>query len=341
MEPAASHTAFQAARRALDREPLFTKPPLTSIGLPMAFRSRRRPLRPPCDLPRGGQTDDIPAARGVPVPSRRCAGPALVLLSTLLCSAVACRSVASDLPSPDPTLAAYTAALQRDDPDAAYALLAPSVQATLSRADFQQQWRNSAVERAWQLQQLKAGSRPPRHNASDATPAPQAAGVVLTRQAQLTIPTETSPTGQLRLTDDGDGRFRIAQPELVVQPATTPEQALRLFADALERRSFSAVLHMLSPATRNAVEAELRERLDRLHSALDHLPTRASVPAAPLAEGTPTSRRTPPPAAPAASPLPAAPTLDVQGDRARLQYDPRFFIDLIRDKDGWHIRDMN
>ena len=61
---------------------------------------------------------------------------------------------------------------------------------------------------------------------------------------------------------------------------------------ALERRSFSAVLHMLSPATRNAVEAELRERLDRLHSALDHLPTRASVPAAPLAEGTPTSRRT-------------------------------------------------
>ena len=88
--------------------------------------------------------------------------------------------------------------------------------------------------------------------------------------------------------------------------AATPEEALRLFAKALEARQFDFVLALLGEPLGIEVDRQLRERIERLRIALE--------------TGLP---------------------LEVTGDRARLQYDPRFRLDLKRQEGEWRIVDLN
>lgn len=73
----------------------------------------------------------------------------LLLLALLL---AACRS--SGARSPEALRDAYAQALRRDDPDAAYALLGPEVQARTTREAFRARWKASASERAAQTTAL-------------------------------------------------------------------------------------------------------------------------------------------------------------------------------------------
>ena len=100
--------------------------------------------------------------------------------------------------------------------------------------------------------------------------------------------------------------WRVLDPDLQIIRAPTPEAALRLLVAAAEQRNYPALLRLLTRAERQSLEAELAERLERLRST--------------LARGQ---------------------QLETTSDRARLQYDPRFFIDLRREQDGWRIADFN
>jgi hypothetical protein len=104
--------------------------------------------------------------------------------------------------------------------------------------------------------------------------------------------------------------WQIAEPDLAVVHAETPEQLLHLLVEAVEQRNYFALLRLLSTSERKALEAELRERVERLRNSLAR------------------SRQT-------------APPIEVHGDRAHYQYDPRFFVDLVRERDGWRVLDLN
>ena len=85
----------------------------------------------------------------------------------------------------------------------------------------------------------------------------------------------------------------------------TPQEALRLLLLAAEQRNFSALLRILSSEQRQALEAQLSERIERLRAAL------------------------------------LRPSIEVSGDRARIEYDPRFFIELTREGGSWRVTDLN
>lgn len=87
--------------------------------------------------------------------------------------------------------------------------------------------------------------------------------------------------------------------------APTPEDVLKLLLLAAEQRNFPAILRLLSADERRALEAQLSERIERLRAAL------------------------------------IKPNIEIRGDRAKIEYDPRFFIELRREGESWRIADLN
>lgn len=199
-------------------------------------------------------------------------------------------------PQADPALQvirSYQQALVRDDAQAAYALLSPSLQQGLPREQFEQLWQQQRPERIEQARQL--GQLIDKKDGKLGRPS------ALSARALLTLPQGT----QLAVVPAGNA-WRVAEPDLQQVRARTPEEALQLLLLAVEQRSYPALLRLLSASERQALEAELRERAERLRST--------------LSKGQ---------------------SVDVSGDRARLQYDPRFFIDLKREPEGWRVIDFN
>lgn len=225
---------------------------------------------------------------------------------------------------PRQLLTSYQRSIAQNNPQLAYELLTPDLQTALPRDVFTTLWGSTQGERADQRAQLAAlGSQPDR---------PELAAAKLTRLLRVNISGEGLVRSELQLAADPGGAWRITTPELSPTATATPEAALHGLLEALDRRSLALLLRLLRPATRQAVEDELNERAERLRAALAGRLTHPSPP------GSPT------PSAPTTSPSPSPlqlPHLELVGDRARLQYDPRFFIELVRDKDGWRIRDMN
>ena len=127
----------------------------------------------------------------------------------------------------------------------------------------------------------------------------------LRRSASYALPTG----GQLLLvpvSQQSSARWVLTDGDLQTLVAKTPEAALRQLIVAVEQRNYSALLRLLTASERQSLESELRERLDRLRA---------------------TMAKQPP--------------VEVTGDRARLLYDPRFFIELKREADGWRISEFN
>jgi hypothetical protein len=215
---------------------------------------------------------------------------------------------AEKAPLPEETLAAYRAALERDDPQAAYRLLSPTVQQHIPYEKWAERWRETPAERAAQLKSLLDASNTP------------AAARAITLQAAIALPQGTvlllAPSTPGRLADRGLGRrsysrsgdWQVADPDLAAVHAETPERVLHLLIEAVEQRNYFALLRLLSTTERKALEAELRERVERLRTSLSKS---------------------------------KAPAIEVHGDRAHYQYDPRFFVDLVRERDGWRVLDLN
>jgi len=184
---------------------------------------------------------------------------------------------------PESGLAAYAKALERDDPRAAWALLAADARQRSSEADFTARWRATVEERKAQQAELAAAV---------------AAGHV-TEQARV-----VRPDGRAGFAVLEPAGWRVTNPRSSEPGPQTPEEALRRFARALELRSFDALLALLSDPLRGLVERELDERLTLLKKAL----------------GQPVT---------------------VDGDHARLLYDPRFHVDLKRENGAWRVADFN
>lgn len=218
---------------------------------------------------------------------------------------------------PQPTVSAYQRSLEDDNPQAAYALLSPAAQAALPRERFTTLWGTTRVERADQREQL----------ATLLSPRPNRPAARLFPQLTLSIAADSLVRSELQLAENSSGAWRITTPELSPVATATPEAALRALLDAIDGRNLALLLRLLSPATRQAVEDELQERAERLRAALAGAGSRP--------------KETSPPAAGSPPSGPTSPRIEISGDRARLQYDQRYFIDLIREKDGWRIRDMN
>ena len=138
---------------------------------------------------------------------------------------------------PDPKEAAneYASAAARGDSDAIYEMMTTSAQKARSKEDVR---RLVADERAELAEQAKALS------AKDA---------------------RAESTARLRF-DDGEetalelknGRFWVTSAGAVPGGARTPEEALDQLRRVVARRSYAGLMRVLSPATRAAIEQDLR-----------------------------------------------------------------------------------
>ena len=137
--------------------------------------------------------------------------------------------------------------------------------------------------------------------------------VTLPQGAQLIL----EPAAADRVLSGKPSPWRILDPDLQIIRAQTPEAVLRLLLTAVEQRNYPALLRLLTKAERQSLEAELAERIERLRTNLSR-----------------------PPSSPASETAPENPPTTTS-DRTRIQYDPRFFIDLKREPEGWRISDFN
>lgn len=157
-------------------------------------------------------------------------------------SSLACARGAT-IPDPKAAAEAWAAAVERCtatgdgatcDPEAIHAMLTRRSRATMSRAEVAAAVKDSKRELA-----------------------AQAAGV---REAKDRIATvavlryEDGTEASLVLEDQG---FRVANAVHLPGPSKSPEEAVAGFRVALKQRSYPAVLRLLSPTLRAAVEAQL------------------------------------------------------------------------------------
>jgi hypothetical protein len=151
---------------------------------------------------------------------------------------------------PDPRSAAddYAAAAARGDADAIYEMMTTSAQKSRSREDVKRLVKEQREELSEQAKLVTA-----RDARVEAT-------------ARLRY--EDGEEAQLELRD---GRFWITSSGALPGGSRTPEQALDQLRRVLARRSYAGLMRVLTPATRAAIEQDLRslvsglERPETLH----------------------------------------------------------------------------
>lgn len=168
------------------------------------------------------------------------AKPLGVLGVLALASACAQRAV----PSPESAAERYASAARSGDADAIYAMMTKSARQSLTRDQV-----HEIVER--ERNEL-------RHQGE-----------------QLTLPgSQTKATATLRYADGEtttldykDDRFWVTSAGTLPAAATTPEQALAQLRRSLARRSYQALMQVLTPQARAAVERDLRSLVEGLEHA--------------------------------------------------------------------------
>ena len=186
------------------------------------------------------------------------------------------------------TLQAYTRAVAHNDPSGAYRLLSPSLRRQLVFEDFLAQWQTQQTDLQEQARQIQTALRTKDLRELATVDFPQTALAEFSAQPGLVKTT-----------------WLLSRAQFHAAPAATPLDVVRLLIGAAEQRHFPAGARLFSTAQRQALEAQIDERTQRLRAAL------------------------------------ADPKLEIHGDRARLQYDPRFFIEFQREGDSWRIVDLN
>jgi hypothetical protein len=167
-------------------------------------------------------------------------------IAAMGCALAACTGHAV----PDPKSAAddYAAAAAKGDADAIYEMMTTSAQKSRSREDVR---RLVAEQRGELSEQAKLVS------ARDARV-----------EATARLRYEDGEEAQLELRD---GRFWITSSGALPGGSRTPEQALDQLRRVLARRSYAGLMRVLTPATRAAIEQDLRslvsglERPETLH----------------------------------------------------------------------------
>lgn len=168
----------------------------------------------------------------------------LILLALAL-ALPACRS-SRGARSPEALRDAYAQALKRDDPDAAYALLSPELQARTLRAEFRARWQAQSAERA--QAQTALASLPPAQRAAIAGGQTVHGDRVLT-WAEVA------------------GRYQIVAGLPGLPDISTPAQAIRAFLAAVR----GADLRGLEALASDELAARLRDDWSRRAALIEAL----------------------------------------------------------------------
>jgi hypothetical protein len=145
------------------------------------------------------------------------------------------------IPDPKDTVRAYQEAAQRGDSRAIYAMLSDRAQKSLRPADVD---RIVADEKAELATQAKAISD---------------AGIVVRASARVRY-----PDGEDATLDLEGGAFHVSSADALPAAARSPAEALQQLRRALARRSYAALMRVLSASTRSAMESDLRSLVDGL-----------------------------------------------------------------------------
>jgi hypothetical protein len=112
------------------------------------------------------------------------------------------------------------------------------------------------------------------------------------------------PSGARASLSYADDLWKIDDGIALSGGAATPADALRAFIRAVESRNYELVMRFLARSVRDSIERDITERVAKLKHALNH-------------------------------------EIEVTGGRARLQYDPRYKIELIQEEGEWRILDLD
>ena len=212
------------------------------------------------------------------LPVRRFAQPALALALAPL--SLGCG--AGRVPDPRGAVSAYAEAAARGDADAIYEMMSAQARRALSREEVQ---RIVSDEKAELADQGKAVTAP---------------GVVVKSRARVRFADGEDAT----LVVDDQGALRIATADALPAGARSPEQALEQLRRVLARRSYAGLMRVLSPATRSAIESDLRS----LVIGLEH---------------------------------PEGLEVNVAGDAATVQIPGGHEVKLRREAGVWHVEDFD
>lgn len=145
------------------------------------------------------------------------------------------------LPDPVVALDAYADAAARGDARAIYAMLSDQGRRSLSPEEVE---RLVADERAELIDQAAAL---------------RGKNVGVRAHARVRY-----ADGEVATLELEHGEFRIAAADALPAAARTPVEALAALRRVLARRSYAGLMRVLSPATRTAIESDLRQLVDGL-----------------------------------------------------------------------------
>jgi hypothetical protein len=165
-------------------------------------------------------------------------GSCPVALSGFLAMAACGRAA---VPDPRETVRAYEAAAAKGDARAIHGLLSERSRKSLAVTDVE---RILADERTELAAQAKAMQDP---------------NAVVRASARVRY-----ADGEDATLDVEEGVFHVSSADALPAGARTPSEALEQLRRVLARRSYSGLMRVLSPATRSAIESDLRSLVDGL-----------------------------------------------------------------------------
>lgn len=161
------------------------------------------------------------------------------VLSYALLFALGCggNPVKKSMPPAGTGVEQYIAALRSDDPAKAYSLLSSEVKQELPFEEFAIQWRESAAERKDQALALEEGLRGRRD---------------LGERAKLVY-----GNGKTVYLARQNGRWRLDTAVVARVHAGRPHDAVAIFAEALDKRDYEAILRVLTQRRRDGIGQEV------------------------------------------------------------------------------------
>lgn len=162
-------------------------------------------------------------------------GLALVIVAAAGCAG-------PSIPEPRDAARRYAEAAQRGDADALHAMLSADGRRTLSREDVRRLVADQRAELADRGKALEAWS------------------ATVKARARVTYGDGEHATLDL----EPDGVFRVSAADALPAGARTPEQALADLRKVLARRSYAGLIRVLTPASRSALEADMRSLVEGL-----------------------------------------------------------------------------
>ncbi len=177
------------------------------------------------------------------MPTARRAHPACVAAIGCIAAMTNASCLASRVPDPRDAANAFATAVSRGDADAVYGMMSTSAHNARSRDDVKRILASERVELAEETHALAA---------KDAR---------VESSARLRFDDGEEATLELR-----GGRFLVTTAGTLPGGARSPEEALDQLRRVLARRSYAGLMRLLTPATRAAIEQDLRT----LVTGLDH-----------------------------------------------------------------------